>query len=84
MATQLITAEVIDGNTYYTAEARGVSYCAYQSTATGRWWVSSRRLSLGRFNPGGGKWYGSVAEVAAGCKAFAALDVLLATEGGAA
>lgn len=73
----LITAEEINGTTYYTAVARGTSYCAYQS-ASGEWWCSSRRLSLGRWNAGGGKWYATLEALAQGCKAFSGLDVLVA------
>lgn len=70
-----ITCELIDGVTYYTAIRRGVEYTAYK-TSGGDWWVSSHRLALGR-HIGGGKYYADLEAVAAGCKAFAGLAVLL-------
>lgn len=72
---QLITASEIDGRTYYTATRAGVEYCA--GRLGDAWYVSSRRLALGRFNTGGGKHYADLAAVAAGCKAFAGLDALV-------
>lgn len=72
----MIQATVQADTTYYTATARGVEYCAHRNVAG--WFVSSRRLSLGRFNTGGGKYYGSLQDLAEGCKAFAGLDVLVA------
>jgi hypothetical protein len=77
MPASIISAEVIEGTTYSSATVRGVSSSAYYSAAAGQWWVSSRRLSLGRWNAGGGKWYASLADLAAGCKAFAGLDALI-------
>lgn len=73
---QVITSEIIDGTTYYTAVRRGVSYLTYQTTG-GNWFVATKRLSLGRFNAGGGKYYDDLAALAAGCKAFADLPALL-------
>lgn len=73
--TTIITAEVHADQTYYTAIARGVAYCAHE--IDDRWFVSSNRLGLGRFNAGGGKYYDTLADVAKGCKAFVGLDVLL-------
>ena len=51
--TDAITKEVIDGKPYYSTVRRGVSYCAYQTNAD--WFVSSRRISLGRWNVGSGR-----------------------------
>lgn len=73
---QVITSEIIDGTTYYTAIRRGVSYLTYQTTS-GNWFVATKRLALGRFNAGGGKYYDDLAALAAGCKAFADLPALL-------
>jgi len=42
-------------------------------SSAGRWFVSSRRLALGRGNIGGGKYYDRVED----CKAFAALPALM-------
>ena len=75
MNKPIITAEVHADQTYYTAIARGVAYCAHE--LGGKWFVSSRRLALGRFNTGGGKYYETLADVAKGCKAFAGLDMLV-------
>lgn len=68
-----ITKTVQDGVAYYTTTARGVEYCAYFMASAGRWFVSSRRLALGRGNVGGGKYYDRVED----CKAFAALPALM-------
>ena len=74
----MIHAETIEGRTYYTATLRGVEYCAGQ--LGDGWFVSSRRLALGRRHIGGGKHYADLAAVAAGCKAFAGLEALLTAE----
>lgn len=71
-----ITRETIDGVTYYTTTRNGAEYCAYLTTS-GAWFVSSRRLALGRFNAGSGKYYPTIDDLAAGCKAFAALPFLM-------
>ena len=81
MTTQtIITAEVLEGTTYYSAIARGTEYTAYQSKAIGEWWCGSRRLGMGRRHIGGGKWYPTLEALAQGCKAFAGLDVLLTAD----
>lgn len=74
--SQPITAETLDGVTYYTTERRGVIYTA-NATASGSWWVSSHRKALGRFHVGGGRYYDSFGALAIGCKAFAGLPILL-------
>jgi hypothetical protein len=72
--TDLITKTLADnGTAFYTTVRRGVEYCAYLSDAAEEWFVSSRRLSLGRWNTGGGKYYANIED----CKAFAALPALL-------
>ena len=58
----------INGSKYITATARGTEYTLMRLGDA--WFVSSRRLALGRGNIGGGKHYDTLAEVAAGCKAF--------------
>ena len=70
-----ITATTIDGMTYYTATRRGVEYTAYQ-TKGGEWFVATKRLALGRFNPGGGRYYKTIGELAQAVKAFVGLDLL--------
>ena len=72
----MIQASNIDGTTYYSATARGVEYTAHLN-AVG-WFVSSRRIALGRSNIGSGRYYASLTALAAGCKAFASLDILVA------
>lgn len=76
MAVQMITQEVVNGRPCYCAVRRGVSYVA--SELGGQWFVSSRRLALGRWNTGGGKYYASLDEVSRGCKAFEGLADLVA------
>lgn len=74
--SQPIASEILDGVTYYTTERRGVLYTAYRAWE-GRWFVSSHRKALGRFHIGQGRYYEDLDALAAGCKAFAALPVLL-------
>ena len=69
----VITKEVIDGCAYFTTVRGGTSYCAHFMDSVGEWFVSSRRLSLGRFNTGGGKYFKNIAD----SKPFAALPALI-------
>lgn len=80
--SQLITAETLDGVTYYTTERRGVIYTA-NATASGSWWVSSHRKALGRMHIGGGRYYSDINTLAGGCKAFAGLPILISLTAGA-
>lgn len=68
-----ITKTTEGGVDYFTTTRAGVEYCAYFMASAGRWFVSSRRLALGRGNVGGGKYYDRVEE----CKPFAALPTLM-------
>lgn len=68
------TVSITNGLKYISAEYRGTSYCL--SRNGDGWFVSSRRLALGRWNMGGGKCYATLADVAAGCKAFGSAAVL--------
>ena len=72
----MIQLETINGTAYYTTTARGVEYTAHQLGC--QWFVATRRLALGRRHMGGGKYYATLAEVAANVKAFAGLDALAA------
>lgn len=72
----MITAETHNDKTSYTAVSRGVSYNAFP--CGDQWFVSSHRVALGRRHIGGGKYYPTLQAVAAGCKAFAGLDALVA------
>lgn len=74
--SQPITAETIDGVTYYTTTRRGVEYTAY--LLCGQWFVASHRAALGPRHIGGGRYYKDLDDLATGCKAFAALPVFLA------
>jgi DNA-binding PadR family transcriptional regulator len=62
-----------DGQAYYTTTARGVEYCAHFMESVGKWFVSTRRLALGRGNGGGGKYWDKLED----CKPFAALPTLM-------
>ena len=59
---------VVNGEKYITAVARGTEYTLMKQGDA--WFVSSRRLALGRFNVGGGRHYETLAVVARCCKAF--------------
>lgn len=63
-------AIIVSGTKYVTAVARGTEYTLMKQGSA--WFVASNRLALGRSNIGGGKHYETLAEVAAGCKAFGA------------
>ena len=75
---QMIFSEVIDGVTYYMATRGGVSYTAY--AVRGEWAVVTRRLALGRFNPGGCKYFPNIKALSESVKAFSGLDVFLETD----
>lgn len=62
------------GNKYITATYRGTEYTLMRNGDG--WGVATRRIALGRFNTGGFKHYRSLAEVAAGCKAFSAVELV--------
>ena len=66
-----------DGKLYITAVARGTTYTLMRHGDG--WGVASRRLALGQFNPGSFKAYATLAEVAAGCKAFGSVEALTAS-----
>lgn len=70
------STEVINGTKYVTTTSRGIEYTLQR--LCGKWFVSSRRLALGRGNIGGGKYYATFDEVRDGCKAFAALPMTAA------
>lgn len=78
MICEMITAETLDGVTYYSATRRGVEYMAFDSMSG--WGVSTRRLALGRMNVGGFKYYSGPAEISEKVKAFAGLALLLSAE----
>jgi hypothetical protein len=65
---------IIEGRKYVSTVARGVRYTLMR--LGDGWFVGSHRLALGRRHIGGGKHYETLDAVRAGCKAFAALDVV--------
>lgn len=73
---QIISAEIIEGTTFYSTVRRGVEYTAYR-TPGGNWWLGTNRLALGRGHIGGGRYYSDIDALAAGCKAFADLPLML-------
>lgn len=73
MNSELISKQVIDGTEYFTTVKSGVEYCGYFCKSVGQWFVSTRRLALGRHNSGGGKYFNKIDD----CKAFAALPALI-------
>jgi hypothetical protein len=75
--SKVITAEIHNGTTYFTATRRGVQYTTYFSKAAGEWYVSTHRLALGRMHIGGGRYYKTIGELAQAVKAFAGLDLLI-------
>lgn len=70
------TRTIHNGQLYVSATSRGTEYCL-QRLGDG-WFVSSRRLALGRHNVGSGRHFATLADVAAGCKAFGSADDLAA------
>lgn len=75
--SQPITRETLDGVSYYMTSRRGVDYCAYKQNDSDQWFVSTHRVGLGPLHIGGGRYYRDLADLAANCKAFAALPALL-------
>lgn len=72
-----ITRETLDGVSYFTTTRRGVDYCACKQHDSDQWWVSTHRIALGSMHIGGGRYYRDLNDLAANCKAFAALPALL-------
>lgn len=72
-----ITCETLDGVSYFSATRRGVHYCACKQHDSDQWWVSTHRIALGSMHIGGGRYYRDLNDLAANCKAFAALPALL-------
>lgn len=73
----MITAETINGNTYYSAEARGVVYTARIDTL-GRWEVTSQRSALRAARMGGSvRHFASPLALAYAITAFHGFDQLV-------
>ena len=72
-AAQILTREVHNGTVYLTTEYRGTAYTPRFSQWG--WELSTKRLSLGRYNVGGFKRFDTLAEVQAKCKAFAGVEL---------
>ena len=76
----LITPEiwkVLHAVLHFSTTRRGVHYCAYKQHDSDQWWVSTHRVGLGPLHIGGGRYYRDLNDLAANCKAFAALPALL-------
>ena len=73
MTTQVMTREILGVTAFLTATYRGTSYCLSRDIEGG-WQVATRRIALGR-PCGGCKWFETLADVKASCKAFAAVDL---------
>lgn len=58
-----------NGQLFVTTQYRGTEYCLQR--LAGAWFVGTRRLALGNAHKmGGGRYFETLAAVAAGCKAF--------------
>ncbi len=77
VGAQTFTAETLDGVRYFSTTYRATAYMTYVVEAMGVWCVTSRRLALGPRNFGGAKYHGDLAQLAANCRAFAALPGLI-------
>jgi len=71
-----ITTETINGTTYYVMVNRGVQYTIH-FTNFGDWAVQSRRLSLGRNNPGTFKYFKTLEILESKVKGLFGISVLL-------
>lgn len=71
----MIEVQKFAGRDYYKTTVRGVEYIASRDSYG--WGVATRRLAFGRRHIGEFKRYGSLAELAARCKAFAGLDKII-------
>jgi hypothetical protein len=74
MQAAQITRTVANGVAYMTTEYRGTEYTLRRGSFG--WELTTRRLSLGRWNMGGFKRFETLADVQANCKAFAAVDLV--------
>lgn len=70
---QTLTREIHNGTTYLATEYRGTAYTLRRSQWG--WELSTKRLSLGRYNVGGFKRFETLADVQANCKAFAGVEL---------
>jgi hypothetical protein len=70
-----VTTDPKTGEKSATTIYRGSEYLLYM--LCGEWFVAYRRLALGRGNVGGGRYYATLSDVAAGCKAFGSAEDLI-------
>lgn len=68
-STQVFEVEEVAGKQYVTTEVRGVRYTLHKHGDG--WGVATRRLSLGRWNTGGFRYFDTLRDVADKCRAFA-------------
>lgn len=62
--------------TYLQKTYRGTEYTLRRFR--GGFELTTRRLALGRWNIGGCKFFGSLAEVQSGCRAFTGIELMAA------
>ena len=80
-STQTLSVEIHNGRRYTSTVYRGTKYTISHDGET--WCVSTRRLGYGgRFHLGGAKFFASLNELAAGCKAFGGAAAIIAMEYG--
>jgi hypothetical protein len=72
-----IKVEVVNNKKYFTAIYKGTEYTLYE--LCGDWFLSTRRLALGKSNIGGGKYFDTLKAVSEGCKAFGDVETLTKT-----
>jgi len=71
---QVITRKIANDTVYLATEYRGTEYTLRRSQWG--WELTTRRIALGRWNMGGFKRFATLEAVKAGCKAFAAVDLV--------
>jgi hypothetical protein len=67
---------LVNNEKYLSVVYRGTEYMLMRMGDS--WGVSTKRLALSRFSAGGFKYFDTLAEVKAKCKAFANLDLISA------
>jgi hypothetical protein len=77
MNSEKITVQVSAGLKSYSTVRRGVTYWTYRTSLGGQWYVGTHRIALGKRHGGGGRYFATLADVAANVKAFAALPALI-------
>lgn len=73
----MLKIELIDNKKYFSTTYRGTEYTLYEMCDS--WFVSTKKISLGRLNAGGGKYFKTLADVCKNCKAFGTVENLTKT-----